>query len=89
MFSVFCKKPFFVNKPLREILLQTTNDSIKRQIEFKEKQKFHNLITTSLASLNNNGSNDPNRPNDDALIPYIIGFLSLSSIFYYFYFKKR
>jgi hypothetical protein len=70
-------------------MLQTTNDSIKRQIEFREKHKIHNLITTSLASLNNNNG-DPNRPNDDdAIIPYIIGFLSLSSIFYYFYFKKR
>jgi hypothetical protein len=90
MFSVFCKKPLFVNKPLRDFILQTTNESIKRQIEFREKYKFKQFLTTSLSAIeDNNDPNRPNRPDDDTLIPYIIGFLSLSSIFYYFYFKKR
>lgn len=87
MFSEFYKKPFFVKQPLRDFILQTTNESIKRQIDFKEKHKFQKFVTSSFASLNDN--NDPKRPNDDNDIPYIIGFLSLSSIFYYFFFKKR
>lgn len=87
MFSVFCKNPFFVKQPLRAFILQTTNESIERQIENKKKLDFQNLVTYSFASLERD--NDPKRPNDDNVIPYIIGFLSLSSIFYYFYFKKR
>jgi hypothetical protein len=71
-------------------MLQTTNESIKRQIDLKENQKFQDLITSSFTSLED--SNNPNNPGGDinnTIIPYVIGFLSLSSILYYFYFKKR
>ena len=89
MFSVFCKRPILVKYPLRELMLQTTNESIKRQIDLKENQKFQDLITSSFTSLED--SNNPNNPGDDnnTIISYVIGFLSLSSILYYFYFKKR
>jgi len=61
--------------------MRSTNESIKRQIEYKEKENMSNFIIKYPYE-------NPKPPND-SIVPYVVFFLSLSSVFYYFYTNKN
>ena len=78
---------FHINKPsvkqtLRELIIRSTNDSIKRQMEYNEPEtKNVGKILSPFVPDN------PKHPG--SIVPLVVVFLSVSSIFYYFYRNKK
>ena len=78
---------FHINKPsvkqsLRDFIIRLTNDSIKRQMEYNETEtKNVGQILSPFVPDN------PKHPG--SIVPLVVVFLSVSSIFYYFYRNKK
>ena len=82
MFSIFYKNPMLIKQTLRELIIRSTNDSIKRQMEYNEPEtKNVGQILSPFVPDN------PKHPG--SIVPLVVVFLSVSSIFYYFYRNKK
>jgi|688.fasta_scaffold2594220_2 hypothetical protein len=80
--SLYIKKnPLWLNKNLSECIKKSNDNYAKQMIEYSKERKVKNLI------LGINDSLPPIEPNK--LILSGIGFLSLTTIVYYFYSKGR
>jgi hypothetical protein len=71
-----------IKQTLRELIIRSTNDSIKRQIECN-KTEFQNTPQIISPFLPDN----PKHPG--SFVPLVVVFLSVSSICYYFYRNKK
>jgi hypothetical protein len=83
MFSIFYKKPILIKQTLRELIIRSANDSIKRQIEYNSKEIQNTQQIVSPFSPDN-----PKQPGGN-MVPLVVVFLSVSSIFCYFYWLKK
>ena len=81
MFSIFHKKPLLIKQTLRDFIMKSTNESIKRQIEYKRKTNMSNFIIKY--------QDENPKPPNDSIVFYVVFFLSLSSVFYYSYMNKN
>ena len=85
MFSIIYKNPILIKQTLRELIIRSANDSIKRQIECnsnsKESQNVAQIVSPFLPD-------NPKQPSSN-IVPLVVVFLSVSSIFYYFYRHKK
>ena len=82
MLSLFHINKPSVKQPLRDFIIRLTNDSIKRQMEYNktETKNVGQIICPFV----------PDNPKYPGSIgPLVIVFLSVSSIFYYFYRNKK
>jgi hypothetical protein len=80
--SLYIKKnPLWLNKNLSECIKKNNDNYAKQMIEYSKERKVKNLI------LGINESFPPNDPNK--LILSGICFLSLTTLVYYFYSKRR
>lgn len=82
MLSLFHINKPFVKQPLRDFIMRLTNDSIKRQMEYNktEPQNTSQIVSPFLPD-------DPKHRYH--VISLVVGFLSVSSILYYFYKNKK
>jgi hypothetical protein len=83
MFTVFYKNPILIKQTLRELIIRSTNDSIKRQLEYNNKE-LQNIPQIPCPFLPDN----PKQPGRN-IVPLVVVFLSVSSVFYYFYWNKK
>jgi hypothetical protein len=83
MFTLFYKNPILINQTLRELIIRSTNDSIKRQLEYNNKE-LQNTPQIMCPFLHDN----PKQPGSN-IVPLVVAFLSVSSVFYYFYWNKK
>lgn len=83
MFSIFYKNPIVIKQTLRELIIRSANDSIKRQIEYNkiELQNTPQIISPFLPD-------NPKQPGSN-MVPLVVVFLSASSMVYYFYWNKK
>ena len=83
MFSTFYKKQILIKQPLRDFIIRLTNDSVKRKIEYncKEIQNTPQIVSPFLPD-------NPKQPASN-VVPFVVVFLSVSSICYYFYWNKN
>jgi len=84
MFSIFYKKQILIKQPLRDFIIRLTNDSVKRKIECSNKTELKNTPQIISPFLPDN----PKQPGSN-VVPFVVVFLSVSSMCYYFYWNKK
>ena len=82
MLSLFHINKPSVKQPLRDFIIRLTNDSIKRQMEYNEPETKN--VCQNLSPF---VPDNPKHPG--SIVPLVVVFLSVSSIFYYFYRNKK
>ena len=83
MLSLFHINKPSVKQPLRDFIIRLTNDSIKRQMEYNNKTETINGDQIVCPFVPDN----PKHPG--SIVPLVVVFLSVSSIFYYFFRNKK
>ena len=83
MFSTFYKKQILIKQPLRDFIIRLTNDSVKRKIEYNgtEIQNTPKIVSPFLPDNSKQPANN--------VVPFVVVFLSVSSVCYYFYWFKK
>jgi len=83
MLSSNLKRTKFFNQDLYNFCFKSTNESIKKIVEKNDKER--NLKNIKINLIKQDTSSQPN----NNYIISLIGFLSISSIFYIFYRTKK
>ena len=83
MLSLFHINNPSVKQPLRDFILRLTNDSIKRRLECNKTETLNTdkIVCPFLP--------DNPKHTGSLVIPLVVGFLSVSTILYYFYRNKK
>ena len=83
MFTSFMSNPRIMNNPLRDWWLKSMAESIRKMTDKQEEERkrFDRLCTTMCVVPSNPGG--PGSP--DNIIAWGLGFLSVSTLLYYFY----
>jgi hypothetical protein len=83
MFTSFMSNPRIMNNPLRDWWLKSMTESIRKMTDKQEEERkrFDRLCTTMCVVPSNPGG--PGGP--DNKIAWGLGFLSVSTLLYYFY----
>ena len=83
MFTSFMSNPRIMNNPLRDWWLKSMTESIRKMTDKQEEERkrFDRLCTTMCVVPSNPGG--PGSP--DNKIAWGLGFLSVSTLLYYFY----
>jgi len=88
MLAPFMSRPKIFNTKLHDYCLKSTNDSVRRMIENREKERKFKNIDLSYLLKDSNSSNPDNNNNNNIIVPFVF-ILSISSIIYYFYNYKK
>jgi len=83
MFSSLFGRSKIFNQQLHDYCLKSTNESIQKMIERMKEERKKNQFKLILANPSSNS------PSGNPIIPIIIIFFSISSIFYNLYYRKR